>query len=223
MLQPPTDNLYKFLAIAGLVSMIASVYLLMEKESECFARRLKLESELDLLLQEFHAKHGSEICHEELGYPKKREKTPHSDSLPFGVANADRNETLRHLDLHWAQLGKLMTHPRYSKESFLFWKSWFALNDQELTLWMEDPSKDSQIEQIRSSAIEFRPRYARSMQIAREIWKNEDSLQDHALICQIGLGGGLIFMLGGFALWLLLVQLPQDQLLHAEVRSKIPQ
>jgi len=221
-LQPPTDNLYKFLAIAGLASILVSAYFFNDQNKDSYQKRLPLEHEFNQILDEYHTKFGSRIAHKDLGITKEDEdKGSLQDSLAFSVAFGDRDSILEHINLHDKQLLKLMSHSAYKLEAAEYWKKWFALTDESLSAWVDDDSPDSKVNTVISQAIEFRPRYEKSLQIVKEIWILVDTFKNAAIGCVVGIVVGFIMMIIGFVLWYIQVQRPQDLILKCELEAKL--
>lgn len=218
-LQPPTDNLYKFLCVGGIAAIIASFYFLLDRNAESFAARLKLEQEFSEILDEFHAKFGSKVAHEQLMLtPQELESFTLQDSFAFSVAYADREHTYEHLNLHHSQLRNLMQPPLQDEASKAFWMNWFELSEAELIQW--DTNERPQVEAIRSSAIEFRPRFEKSIVIVKEIWMIEDTFVVYMWSCRTGVMIGFLLTLFGFSFWYIRVQRIQDQILKLELEEK---
>lgn len=221
-LQPPTDNLYKFMSVGGIALLIAAGYFLNVQYSDSYRRRFTLENEYNEIVVEFHRNFGSKVMHDELGITKSEaDSVPLQKTLAFSTANANEEEKkhiLEHINLHDRQLRALMTPPDRDPESNSFWASWFARTPEELARWQKE--KPNEIESIRLSAIEFRPRYEKCLSLVSELWLNQSSFKTVAWICGIGIVLGALSALCGFILWYRLVQQLQDKILRYDLVEK---
>lgn len=224
-LKPPTDNLYKFLAIGGLVAVIAAGYLWNKENSETFFRRHNLERNLSDLLIEFHTKFGSEICHADLpGYietDRNAPSTAYAYQLAFIDDNEGREYEYTHLLLHDAQVRRLCKLPRET-EDIEFWANWYDISQGEVV--QAAKTEDSFIHRVNKEAQEFRPRFEKAQLIALEIWSIEDGFTRIELITIVTACLGAVITVIGFTLWYFKVQRYQDQLLVFELsKAKTPQ
>ncbi len=218
-LQPPTDNLYKFLCVGGIAAIIASFYFLIDRNTESYAQRLKLEQEFSEILDEFHTKFGSKVAHDELRLtPQQLESVTLQDSLAYSVAYADREQTYEHLNLHHRQLRNLMVPPLRDEFSKAFWMNWFSLSEEELHHW--DTNEKQRVQSIRSSAVEFRPRFEKAIVIVKEIWMIEDTFVVYVWSCLTGVILGVLLTVFGFFFWYIRVQRIQDQILKLDLEEK---
>lgn len=218
-LQPPTDNLYKFLAVGGIAAILGSIYFFTSYHRESYPARLKLEQQFAEILDEFHAKFGSNVSHDELNFkPQEVAEVKVEDSLAFSVAYADPKHVYEHLNLHHRQLLSLMDPPLTNEKTKSFWMKWYGLSEDALRNWAT--SNPEQVQAIQSSAIEFRPRFERTFVLAKEIWSIEEMFSFYGWCCGMGIAVGSFLTCFGFIFWYVLVQRVQDQILRLDLAEK---
>jgi hypothetical protein len=230
-LKLPTDNLYKFLAIGGLLAVVTAIYLWHQIDREDLEKVDKLEREVATILNDFHRKFSSPQME---GTDVDMSKyLPLGATLEWGIWNAyddmSRRTIIDHLNMHDEQLHNLSWRPdKEHADIRRFWCQWFGLTDAQLTVLVSDavsikPSEDNLILKTMQEAADFKPKFGMSLRLCYQIWSTIDDLELIGKAAMWVIGAGIGAMIVGFLGWYFQVQRYQDRLLKLELAHALPQ
>lgn len=226
-LKPPTDNLYKFMAIGGLAAVIAASYFYFTWLDRTNDDLLRYHNEVADIINEYHSSFmmldGSPIAE-----PNDDNENGVLDSIQFTTMVEDekeRMEVLKHLAMHDSNLVKFARFPVPSDQNARdFWKASCGLSDSQFDEMterkpFESPSPDNFITRTNKLAKDFRPRHQRIIYTMDMIWGIDDDtkLLKRGLIAVVIIG--TLAAVTGFTLWYFKVQRYQDRILRIEFEN----
>jgi hypothetical protein len=200
----PTDNLYKFMAVFGLIVFLLSAYFPRKQTQELELKRIDVESRQKALM------HEQEIIKEE------------QESISEGIKRDFRES---YGDSIYHEFIKVFDTKNMARiEEFIF-----HLNDMEHAGLIHAAKPDTaRIKSLIVRSLKLNPKISKLVLTADELTMAAEELQIFAsytrhwrTAARVGVFVGGILIVFGFSLWYVLLQRPQDILLKRKVQSAL--
>lgn len=229
MIQPPipTDNLYKFVAISGLVICISSYWFPRQLDDSITPKIIQARAELEDLTERLSEQAGIHPTVARFGLIRFDVSTLREDRDLFDAmlhvidillelpANGVSKEKMRQI------LQNRKTIRDYAKEPLVINKSKdekiIINNEEEFVNFMMDMQKE-----VGKDYKESRRRLHAAKRTVDLLWFLLERKQEYLLLSKVGIPLGLIMSVAGFGLWYWRVQRHQDRALVAESSASEP-
>lgn len=208
-LKLPTDNLYKFVAFAGLASLVASLlyapYFIQMTTRETNRLGNLCESrfaEMDNLVLR-----GVPLAHLEKMRPNIEQREPADGARSPSEINA----SLKHIQDVEADLLNLSTLPAVSSdESKEFWMDALAMSETDFKSWANNIEGDNPLTRTVKAARQLRPKIPEIISATLEIEDLRAQVKQAHRWSYWGVWAGVLLFVSGTTLWYVKVQRPAD-------------
>jgi hypothetical protein len=218
-LKPPTDNLYKFVAITGFVLTVVPPYLAYRFDADSYLTIHEYEREVGDVLSEYHAIFVDQIRPDQI-----KEVRLVDETIPFQLHRLNTDEDLQkiinHLEEHDHKLFMLSAFPKKDDDvARELWTTSFRLSPEAYDALIQSPSADNLISKVNSQARLLRPKHQRIIFTVVDTVTLADDVDVAALYAFGAMAIGIVLMIVGFALWYIRVQRPQDRILASQLAA----
>jgi hypothetical protein len=224
IVKPPTDNLYKFAAITGLLVAAASYYL-----------PSSYEYEFRLAERDGMKEAAAAVCEYETlvmlagGFEAfKRAQDAKGDNRPPYMITDDKG-----VRAQWRSIFKTETEtllqisvfPKAGSETDReFWMEQIGISKDAYDKVLEQQASgeaNTELDHIVMGAAALRPKLLRAQIEVHKLWDMMDSMNKRWSMGRWGMGLGLVVGACGFIAWYRRVQRHQDTLLREEVKKSL--